>query len=265
MAEGGPSPEGALEGRVAPPAAKARGSTRAPEVERRAESPDDAGPARGLRRLAGVLRAGLLWLLLAVSAPQLTVAQPLRPVDEAAPRPDFLAFRARLQATLSRHDVAALRAVVHPGIKNSFGGDDGIAGFEATWRPEDPGSAVWETLARVLALGGSFDPDGRFVAPYVFSRGPEGVDAFEHLAVVGRGVRVRAEPRADAMPLGSLDHVIVRAAAEQPKDEAWRAVRLPDGRVGFVSHGDVRSPIDYRAAFERIGGRWRMTLFLAGD
>jgi hypothetical protein len=42
-------------------------------------------------------------------------------------------------------------------------------------------------------------------------------------------------------------------------------VRLPDGRAGFVDSRFVRSPIDYRAAFARIDGRWQMTLFLAGD
>ena len=55
----------------------------------------------------------------------------------------------------------------------------------------------------------------------------------------------------------------VRAA--QPEDESWRAVRLPDGRAGFVDRRYLRSPIDYRAAFARIDGRWQMTLFLAGD
>lgn len=199
------------------------------------------------------------------AAPHGAPARPLRPVDEAALQPDFFGFRARLQAALARHDAAALRAVLHPGIKNSFGGDDGLAGFEAAWRPDDPASAVWETLAGVLALGGSFAPDGSFVAPYVFSRWPERVDAFTHLAVVGSAVRVRVAPRPDAHPLTSLDYGIVETASTQPQDEAWHAVRLPDGRAGFVDRRFVRSPIDYRAAFARIGGRWQMTLFLAGD
>ena len=42
-------------------------------------------------------------------------------------------------------------------------------------------------------------------------------------------------------------------------------MRLPDGRAGFVDRRDLRSPIDHRAAFSRIDGRWQMTLFLAGD
>ena len=68
-----------------------------------------------------------------------------------------------------------------------------------------------------------------------------------------------------AQPLASLDYGIVAAGAAQPEDESWRAVRLPDGRAGFVDRRYLRSPIDYRAAFARIDGRWQMTLFLAGD
>jgi len=221
--------------------------------------------SRRRSRLADALRALPLLVLLALAAPHGAGAQPLRPTDEAAQQPEFFGFRARLQAALARHDVAALREVLHPDIKNSFGGDDGLAGFEAIWRPDDPASAVWETLAGVLALGGGFAPDGSFVAPYVFSHWPEEVDAFGHLAVVGSAVQVRAAPHADAPPLASLDYVIVEAGAAQPDDESWRAVRLPDGRAGFVDRRDLRSPIDHRAAFSRIDGRWQMTLFLAGD
>jgi hypothetical protein len=65
--------------------------------------------------------------------------------------------------------------------------------------------------------------------------------------------------------LTSLDYGIVEAGAAQPEDESWRAVRLPDGRAGFVDRRYLRSPIDYRAIFARIDGRWQMTLFLAGD
>ena len=202
-------------------------------------------PLRHLSRLADALRALPLLLLLALAASHGAGAQPLRPVDEAVRQPEFFGFRARLQAALTRHDAAALRAVLHPDLKNSFGGDDGLAGFEAAWRPDDPGSAVWETLAGVLALGGGFAPDGSFVAPYVFSRWPEGVDAFAHLAVVGSEVRVRTSPRPDARPLTSLDYGIVEAGAAQPEDESWRAVRLPDGRAGFVDRRYLRSPIDY--------------------
>jgi hypothetical protein len=34
---------------------------------------------------------------------------------------------------------------------------------------------------------------------------------------------------------------------------------------GFVALQYIRSPVDYRAYFQKSGGRWRMTLFIAGD
>jgi hypothetical protein len=40
---------------------------------------------------------------------------------------------------------------------------------------------------------------------------------------------------------------------------------LPGGRRGFVHAAYARSPVDYRAYFTRVDGRWQLTLFLAGD
>ena len=85
------------------------------------------------------------------------------------------------------------------------------------------------------------------------------------VAIVAAAAAGAAGAAPPAQPLASLDYGIVAAGAAQPEDESWRAVRLPDGRAGFVDRRYLRSPIDYRAAFARIDGRWQMTLFLAGD
>jgi hypothetical protein len=45
----------------------------------------------------------------------------------------------------------------------------------------------------------------------------------------------------------------------------WIRVTVPGGRSGYLLREQVRSPIDYRALFERRGGQWRLTVFLAGD
>jgi hypothetical protein len=190
----------------------------------------------------------------------------LLPVDEAASRPDFFTFRAQLQASLARHDLAALMAVVHPKIKNGFGGDDGEANFESKWRPGDADSDVWEELAVVLALGGTFESADTFVAPYVFSRWPQGIDSFEHVAVVGDRVRIRTAPRADAESAGVNSFGILplaRPSAETAAD--WTAVRFPGTEVGYIASRFVRSPVGYRAFFSKRDGRWQMLMFLAGD
>lgn len=206
----------------------------------------------------------LVMLLLPLHAP---AQQPsaLLPVDEAAQRPAFFAFRARLQQAIARRDAQAILDAVHPHVRTSFGDGGGLDDFRRQWRPDAPDSPLWSTLGTVLALGGSFADDGSFRAPYVFSRWPEGVDAFEYMAVVGGSVRVRERPGLDAPVVGSVSFGIVRVEATDDREAPWRAVRLAGGRRGFMSTKYLRSPVDYRAIFNETEGRWRLTAFIAGD
>jgi len=193
----------------------------------------------------------------------------LKPVDEAAQQPAFFTFRAQLQAAVARHDTAAVVAVLNPGIRTSFGDGGGAAGFRQQWRPDAPDSKLWDTLGRVLALGGSFQPDGTFVAPYTFSRWPQQIDSFEHVAVVGDRVSVRGSARADAAALTTVSFVILPigkdARPAAGRDDRWIAVQLKNGRVGYVSAQYARSPIDYRAIFAKSSERWQLMAFVSGD
>jgi hypothetical protein len=189
----------------------------------------------------------------------------LLPVDEAAKRPEFFSFRAQLQQAIARRDATALLAAVDPNIKNSFGDNDGIDEFKSMWEIGQADSEIWEELGTVLSMGGSFFDDHTFVAPYVFSKWPESLDSFEHVAVVGANVRVRSEPRTDAAPLDAVSFVILPVASDaRVTDDGWRAVKL-ESKVGFVSSRFVRSPIDYRAIFSEQSGVWRIVTFVAGD
>lgn len=219
----------------------------------------------------------VLWLSRALAVPGIAprpahAQSKLLPVDEAARQGDFFAFRARLQAAIAARDSAAVLAAVHPGIKSSFGGDEGVEDFRRMWKLEDSASGLWQELGAALALGGRFYAEDQFVAPYVFSNWPERFDAFEHVAIVGSQVRVRAEPRLDASSLAVLSFDIValaRDGASSAHDAAtapgWTAIRLDDGRLGFVASTYVRSPVTFRAIFNREGARWRLTAFVAGD
>lgn len=191
----------------------------------------------------------------------------LLPIDEAPEQADFFSFRAHLQAAIARHDVEAVLAVVHPTIKNSFGGDDGLDGFRRLWRPFEADSTLWAELGLVLALGGTFDAEDSFTAPYVFSRWPNQIDSFEHVVLVASDVRIREAPRADAATLTTLSFAIlpVPRKAGVAEVEGWTPVEIDGGRVGYVSSRLARSPIDYRARFSKIGGRWQLVFFLAGD
>lgn len=210
-------------------------------------------------------------LVTAASAAQAQVAK-LLPVDEAARDPGFFVFRARLQEAVARHDTAAVLDAIDPNIKIGFGGKDGAAAFRETWKLQDGDkSPLWAELGLVLALGGGFRGTSSFEAPYVFSRWPETTDAFEHVAVLGTDVRVRSAPSLDGKILASLGFDLVRLSQagrsrltpEQAKE--WTAVELKGGRTGYVASRYVRSSVGYRALFNKINGRWRMTAFVAGD
>lgn len=185
----------------------------------------------------------------------------LRPVDQAAMQPDFFTFRARLQTAIAARDDAALLAAVDPAIQLSFGGDDGIEELKKQLR--DPKGTMWADLGAALALGGTFSSATTFTAPYVFAAWPDGVDSFECVAVLGDRVRVRQTLAADSAVVGTASYEIVQRIPLD-RDEPVR-VRLASGVTGFVAAPFVRSPIDRRAIFERIGGRWVMRAFVAGD
>ncbi len=193
----------------------------------------------------------------------------LLPVDEAAKDPSFFAFRARLLTALARKDVNFLISILDPQIKTDFGGGGGVADFKKAWHPERPNSQVWSELLWVLALGGSFE-NGSFSAPYVYGKFPEQSDAYEYQAVIEDGVRVRREPNTSSGIIKTLSFDIVKVIVEPPNENStarrqWLGVELSDGQKGFVAKEYLRSPIDYRAIFEKKNGKWLMTAFIAGD
>jgi hypothetical protein len=206
------------------------------------------------------------WAILALLATApLAAQQPFLPVDEASSRPDFFSFRAQLQRVIARHDTAALLAIVHPQVRNSFGDNDGIDEFRRMWNIGAADSGIWDVLGTVLGLGGSFQDDNTFAAPYVFSRWPAQRDAFEHVAVIGRSVRVRSQPNAGAPAIAAISFTILPVARPDVDVEGWTAVRVDRNRTGYIASQFVRSPIDYRAIFRDEGGQWKLVTLVAGD
>jgi hypothetical protein len=203
-------------------------------------------------------------LALLASAP-LAAQQPFLPVDEASNRPDFFSFRAQLQRAIARHDTAALMAVVHPQIRNSFGDTDGVDEFRKMWNIGAAGSEIWDVLGTVLGLGGSFHDTDTFVAPYVFSRWPGKVDSFEHVAVLGTDVRVRSQPNADAPAIATMSFAILPIARPDVEVDGWTAVRVEENRIGYIASQFVCSPIDYRAIFRYEERQWKLVTLVAGD
>jgi len=207
-------------------------------------------------------------LLLACLAGQ-AQGRKLMPVDEASRDKTFLAFRDRLLEAAKKRDSKFVMGVVHPRIRNSFGAGGGIKEFREKWKPERSDSELWGTLAEVLRLGGSFRKAGRgsdFWAPYVYSKFPEDVDAFEYLAVTGEQVNVRQKPDPASPVISTLSFDLVKAPEGLSKKAGdWIKIVTPGGKEGFVSGKFLRSPVDYRASFTKVNGRWMMSALVAGD
>lgn len=220
-------------------------------------------------------------LLLAVS--MLTVSafaqeRYLKPVDEASQDPSFLAFRTKLIAAAERKDLKYVQSIMDPKIHLSFGGFYGVAGFRKLWKNE---ADFWAEFLPVIRNGGRFVGDGRnkmnvFSAPYVFTDMPEDLDHFEVFAVFGNNVNLRERPDAGAPVIAQLSYNIVKVDHEAatkrktgPGEDDWKIdwqkVTTLGGQTGWMKSEYVRSPIDYRAGFEKKRGRWVMTFFIAGD
>jgi hypothetical protein len=198
-------------------------------------------------------------------------ARKFRPVDESAQDTSFARFRSSLLDAVQRRDTTFLYSVLAAEIKNSFGGDDSISGFRRLWKPDSPDSRVWDVIARLFQLGATREGEA-FVAPYVYSKWPQDLDAFENAAIVSERAIVRALPNDTAQALGTLSYEIVPAREWVGLEEngahgphTWAHVRLGAARLGWVKGADVYSPVGYRAFFEKRNGAWKMVILVAGD
>jgi hypothetical protein len=199
-------------------------------------------------------------------------ARKLMPADETSQDTSFARFRNALLTAVQKRDTTFLYSVLVTEIKNSFGGDDSISGFRRMWRPDSADSRVWSTIERILQLGSTKEGDSMFEAPYVYSKWPRDVDAFENIAITSQRAVVRALPNDTAQALGTLSYDVVPArewvglnetGAQMP--DAWAHIRLPNGKLGWVKGADAYSPVGYRAFFEKRNGAWKIVILVAGD
>jgi hypothetical protein len=204
-------------------------------------------------------------------------ARKLLPVDEGPKDPGFLRFRTALLQAIDRRDTNYLIGVLHKDIKLSFGGDWGVKRFIEIWDPYSPASEIWKQLGDVLRLGGTFGyahyPRDTFWAPYVFGLSRQLGDVWDAV-IVGNNVQVHAQPSSSSPVIAALSHDVVKLGPYDPKpvmekigefSYPWKQIRLADQRTGYVYGRYVRSPLDYRAAFNKIEGAWKLTLLLRGD
>jgi hypothetical protein len=187
----------------------------------------------------------------------------LPPVDESAQDPEFLAFKVRLLGALQRKDVAAVVSALDPNVRVRFGAPQGIAAFRRYWKLDRPAqSKLWQELGTVLRLGATRD-ESDFIAPYVFTRFPHTLDAHVYAAVVRPAAVLRKSPSAAAPKIATLDYEIVQRT--RGSRGGWVEVQTADGRTGWLPGSDIRSPMEYRAFFEKKNGQWKLTAFTTGE
>ena len=189
----------------------------------------------------------------------------LLPVDEAADAarllhlPRAAAERPSRDATRRPCWPPPIRASARPSATTS--GLDDVPREAARSEEHDldrPGAPPWRSAAR----------SGRRIRSKRRTCLPSGPTA--------RFLRVQRRRRrpacACALPPTPGSAVVASASFDdragppvQQSSAAVHRVRLWNGRSGFIASAFVRSPVDYRAIFQKAGGQWRLRAFVAGD
>lgn len=219
--------------------------------------------------------AFILLIFLAYTGNILGQEKYVRFVDEAEKDKSFSVFRQKLLDAVKKRDAKFVLSILDPKIEISFGGDAGIEDFKKSWKINNRQSPFWDEMQTVLTNGGAFmDKSKRtFGAPYLYTQPfPQELDIFEYAAIFGENVNLRQQPNANSAIVAALSYNIVkpdfdRSVKDKSKDGEylWVKVETLGGKKGFVAGQFVRSPIDYRAVFEKKNGKWKMTAFIAGD
>ena len=205
------------------------------------------------------MKAALL-LLAAVANP---IPDRLPPVDQCAADASFQHFRVELQRVIEAKDAEALANMLAADVQVDFGGTSGKAEFARTWGLDHASrSQLWDELRRALAYGCAKDGNA-FVMPSLSVQSDDTLDPFETLIALP-GTKLREQPDDAASEVATLDWHVLRVT-ESTDVAPWSGVTLVDGRKGFVNGEEVLTPLGYRLFFERNGGEWLITAFVAGD
>ncbi|MGE0083101.1 MAG: SH3 domain-containing protein [Desulfococcaceae bacterium] len=195
----------------------------------------------------------------------------LFPADEGETDASFCSFRQKLLEAVRNRDTEFVlnvldpKVVISPPDADGIVQDFGIEAFRKKWQPEHVFSPLWDEMAEILSLGGSFVDDNKkqFVAPYVHSLWPKDRDAAEYWAVIGNNISVREQPGLNSAVIASCSYEVLRA--ELTKNRKWIKVALPDGRTGYVFGQFIRNRNDYSIGFEKVNDRWFIKWFAGKD
>jgi hypothetical protein len=201
----------------------------------------------------------------AMAAPSPAIAKQILPRDECLFIDGYFDFRQKLEDIIRKRDAPALAALTDDNISWSFGGGEGKQNFLKEWQfSKGAAATIWPEFDKIIRLGcGKSDPG--IVFPYSFTVDFGTGDAGAGFGtIIGNGVNMRSAPAPTAPVIAKLNWDIIETI-DQTGEGAWTKVKTSDGRTGFVKTEFTRGALDYRAGFERKGGKWTMTYFIAGD
>lgn len=166
-------------------------------------------------------------------------------------------------------DFAPFEAAMTPDATASFGGDYGPEGFKSAYGIGQPGSPFWPEFLKAARLGGVFLQDDLYTLPYTAGDLPETADPFLSVIAIGDKTLLYAEPKEGAAVIADVTHQLLEQIDIEPADlektgSDYVHVKA-DAGTGYVKVSEVRSPIDYRAVFQKIDGVWKLVAFVAGD
>lgn len=221
-----------------------------------------------------VTRSILLTTLLSIFLTPAAIAAPDFAEHIVKPRniiygEDARQFVKRFRLTVKNKDLPALKTMIDKQGKFSFGGDDGIEGFMELWglqqNPDE--SKVWQELQKILDLGGVSKSGKSMTFPYLFTDWPDQYDAFEYGAIIGKRVNLRTKPSLNSQVIRQMSYEIVLPirSTDNAASPDWQKIQTHDQKTGYVAAQYLRSPIDYRAGFDKGPDGWKMTFFVAGD
>ena len=166
-------------------------------------------------------------------------------------------------------DFAAFEAVMTPESTASFGGDEGPEGFKRAYGIGEPESPFWTAFLEAARLGGAFLQDDLYTLPYTAGHLPETADPYLSVIAIGDKTLLYAEPKEGAAVVADVTHQILEQIDIEPADLEKTGPDFvhvkADAGTGYVKIGEVRSPLDYRAVFQKIDGVWKLVAFVAGD
>lgn len=213
---------------------------------------------------------------IAAAAVALTLAAPVRAEPVIIAPPDSGKADAALNAVVETlikaaeaQDFAPFEAVLTPEATANFGGDEGPEGFRRAYGIGEPGSPFWPEFLKAAKLGGVFLQDDLYTLPYIAGALPETADPYLSVIAIGDKTLLYAEPKEGASVVADVTHQLLEQIDIEPADLEKTGPDFvhvkADAGTGYVKVAEVRSPLDYRAVFQKIDGVWKLVAFVAGD